>query len=145
MGNRASETLLLFLAAPSGRYPTDQVRVMKGMFLLSQEGPDALKGVYDFRPYSYGPFATAVYHDLDRLESRNLVRCEMRLGTNQRLYELTDDGRRAAEELEVLAAPDELAAIHDTKRIVSDQSFTELLRYVYERHPEYAVNSRARV
>jgi hypothetical protein len=65
--------LLLFIGAPGGPYSTDQIRVMKGMFLVSKEGPDDLRDLYNFEPYDYGPFDTTIYHDLDTLELEGLI------------------------------------------------------------------------
>jgi len=45
--------LLLFIGAPGGPYQTDQIRVMKGMFLVSKEGPGELRDLYHFEPYAY--------------------------------------------------------------------------------------------
>lgn len=51
------EDLLLLLAAGAdGRYDLDPIRLMKGCFIVSQGGRPEWQGLYDFRPYDYGPF-----------------------------------------------------------------------------------------
>lgn len=49
---------------------------MKGMFLLSKEGPPELLNLYHFEPYHWGPFDKAVYSDLDELEADGLIASE---------------------------------------------------------------------
>ncbi len=91
---RRVDWLLLFIGLPRGKFFTDQIRVMKGMFLLDQGGPQVLRDLYDFRPYDYGPFDTQVYHDLDWLVSQGLVDVSHIVGTNRQVYELTRKGER---------------------------------------------------
>ncbi len=135
--------LLLFIASPNGQYRTDQIRVMKGMFLLSQEVGGELRRLYTFEPYHYGPFNTAVYHDLDFLENAGLISSALASGSNRRLYDLTEKGRKVVAGFEGLdrAAVETVQAV---KRHVTSLSFLDLLRDVYQRYPDYAVKSVAR-
>jgi DNA-binding PadR family transcriptional regulator len=142
MENR-QQWLLMFLASPGGQYYTDQIRIMKGMFLLSQEGPGELQGLYRFTPYHYGPFNTSVYHDLDALEVAGLVRHDLVEGGNRRRYDLTDKGRHAVSGIAGLGKR-EVEAIRAVKRHVTSLSFLDLLKDVYRKYPDYAVNSVAK-
>jgi DNA-binding PadR family transcriptional regulator len=134
--------LLAFLAAPSGKYETDQVRIMKGLFLLSREGPDELRALYTFAPYDYGPFDKAVYADLDDLVWGGLVRVEQKFGSSRRVYRLTDNGRQEAARVRNSIDEATMKAIEETKQQVTNLSFNQLLRYVYGRHPDMATRTR---
>jgi DNA-binding PadR family transcriptional regulator len=133
--------LLLFIGAPSGPYATDQIRVMKGMFLVSKEGPDELRGLYHFQPYDYGPFDTTIYHDLGALELRGLIRVEPSESTNRRIYRLTRKGQQRTEELTTSARGGSITALRQIKEKVTSLSFLALLNHVYKRYPAYAVKS----
>lgn len=137
--------LLLFIGLPGGRYMTDQIRVMKGMFLFSMEGPRAARELYGFQPYDYGPFDTQIYHDLDTLEARGLIRSEVVEGTNRRIYSLTTKGEQSMAALLESAEPHTANALRRIKRHVTSLGFIDLLREVYERYPDYAVRSVARL
>jgi uncharacterized protein len=141
---KRQQWLTVFLASPGGQYYTDQIRIMKGMFLLSQEGPGELRKLYDFTPYHYGPFNTSVYHDLDALEADGLVRHDLVAGgSNRRRYAVTDKGRQAVSAMVGLGRR-ELEAVQSVKRHVTSLSFLDLLKDVYQRYPDYAVNSVAK-
>ena len=141
---RRDEWLLLFIGLPGGSYPVDQIRIMKGMFLLSQEGPREVRGLYRFLPYHYGPFDTGVYTDLDALESRGLIRSDIASGSNRRIYGMTERGRVMSAALEKQVSATALESVRAIKRHVMSLSFLALLQDVYERYPAYAVRSIAR-
>jgi DNA-binding PadR family transcriptional regulator len=133
--------LLLFIGLPGGSHPTDQLRVMKGMFLFSQEGPRQVRDLYDFQPYSYGPFDTQIYRDLDQLEIEGLIRADIALGTNRRIYRLTKKGEEIFPSLHPSAPATWLDILRRVKQHVTSLSFTDLLNDIYDRYPDYAVNS----
>jgi len=137
--------LLLFIGLPGGPYPTDQIRVMKGMFLFSQEGPPQVRRLYNFKPYDYGPFDTQIYHDLDLLEALGMVRSDVVSGTNRRIYRLTEKAQQHFGMLETAAPEAPLAALRGIKRRVTSLSFLDLLKHVYERYPDYAAKSVAQL
>jgi len=111
------------------------------MFLFSKEGPDNVRDLYDFSPYAYGPFDTAVYGDLDILEARGLIRCSVVLGTNRRVFELSSQGQKRFEQLLEDAPPDGLAALRGIKEKLTSLGFVELLKFVYDKYPKYASRS----
>lgn len=143
---RRPDLLLLFIASPGGPHPTDRIRIMKGLFLLtSDEGPQEIRGVYQFRPYNYGPFATGIYSDLERLEGEGLIRVVESAVPGRDAYEATSQGEARALEVAASLQPRTVSAIKDTKRFVTSVSFLDLLRHVYEKHPEFAVKSVAKL
>ena len=135
------EWLLLFIGLPGGKFPTDQLRVMKGMFLFSREGPASVRDLYHFEPYDYGPFATPVYGDLDGLEAQGLIRTLYVMGTNQRVFELTSTGDQHFRDLIGKASKDALDILGPIKELVTSLGFADLLRYVYDKYPHYASRS----
>lgn len=137
--------LVLFLGLPAESYPVDQIRVMKGMFLWSKEGPQEAQQLYRFEPYNYGPFDTTVYRDLDVLESEGLIGVESYVGNRQRRYFLTPAGEQRASQLSARVLPKAMAKLRDIKRHVTSLPFADLLKSIYQRYPDYAVNSVARV
>ena len=139
------DLLLLFIAMPGGSYTTDRIRIMKGLFLLTQDGPKEIRGAYEFRPYNYGPFDTSIYHDLERLETEGLIRIQASGVPGRDAYETTSQGEAKARDLEAGLQPVTVSAIRETKRFVTAVSFVDLLRHVYEKHQDYAVKSVARL
>lgn len=139
--NRSS-LLLAFLACPSDGHEVDQIRIMKGMFLLSKEGPPEVRDLFAFQPYYYGPFDKRVYADLDALESAGLVASEQFPGQNRRIFRTTPAGERRAREVEAALPPEVATKVREVKRLATSMSFLQLLRYVYDRHPAYAARSR---
>jgi hypothetical protein len=134
--------LLAFICAPGAdRFLTDQIRVMKGMFLLSKEGPPDLRDLYAFEPYDYGPFDKHVYGDLDQLEAEGLIHSETVGGSNRRIFRATPRGQERFAQICASAHPDAMGELRRVKGLVSSMGFMELLLYVYDRHPDYAVSS----
>ncbi|MGB2694860.1 MAG: hypothetical protein WBD55_06680 [Dehalococcoidia bacterium] len=133
--------LLLFIGIPGGKFYTDQIRVMKGMFLLDKEGPQELRDLYDFRPYDYGPFDTQVYRDLDRLEALGLIEVSQIVGTNRQVYGLTAKGEERMKQVLDEAPQHVVEALRQIKELVTSRHFTSLLQYVYKKYPAYAART----
>jgi DNA-binding PadR family transcriptional regulator len=133
--------VLLFIGLSGGPHEVDQIRVMKGMFLFTREGPPLVHDLYNFVPYSYGPFDKELYGDLDRLVIDGLVAAEPVFGTNRRVYRPTERGRAVVAKLLEAAPADAVASLRRIKTEVTSKSFLSLLRDVYSRYPEFAVKS----
>lgn len=136
--------LLLFIGLPGGRYATDQLRIMKGMFLLDQKGPQELRGLYRFQAYDYGPFDSSIYSDLDALSKAALISITGGGGTTRREYEMTAMGRERVALLAREISPVALGEVERVKNIVTSLGFTDLLKKVYGDYPDYAINSVAK-
>lgn len=134
--------LLLLLALRDSSEPLDPVRLQKGMFLLAQEGGLPAAQRYEFRAFDYGPLSPEIYSDLDFLVGRGRVEQLAAPGYSWSRYKITPQGLMAAsrtlQDETSLAAVSHLAEI---KRGVLRRDFASLLRYVYEKYPDYAVNS----
>lgn len=135
--------LLLLLALESTR-SLDPVRLQKGMFLLAEESGVDVGERYVFRAYDYGPFSSQIYEDIEGLLTEGLVESQPAPGYRWSRYAITNQG--LAEARAFVARMDERNLViarwlAETKVNVLSKSFADLLSYVYQRHPEYAVNS----
>lgn len=131
--------LLLVIASGGSLSP---VQLQKSMFLLRKELPGRTgEDFYEFEPYDYGPFNSAIYADAYSLQAEGLVNVDNPLERGWRRYTITDAGRQKAAKIAV-KLPD--AVREELSRIVSwvvSLPFTELIRTIYQKYPEYKVNS----
>lgn len=135
---------LLVFIGDAGPNDLDPVRIMKGMFLIARETPpDWLpsEARYQFMPYNYGPYSSAIYADLDELERLGYVRPERALGQHWKHYWLTPRGREMAVASAATLGRDVVRYINSVRGFVTRLSFRDLLTAVYRRYPDYAVNS----
>ena len=135
-----SDYLLTFVGLPGGDYGLDRIRLMKGMFLLTQEGPTTVRHLYSFKPYDWGPFSAEVYRDLELLGDAGWI-----AATGAQPYEayyVTDSGRGRQDDARSALGDVLLEKLTELKRLTTSLSFLDLLEWVYERHPEYAARSK---
>ncbi len=140
-----TDWLLLFIGLPGGRYATDQLRIMKGMFLLDQEGPQELRGLYRFQAYDYGPFDSSIYSDLDALSKAALISITGGGGSSRREYDVTAMGRERVVRLEREVTPTALEEVQRVRSTVTSLGFTDLLKKVYGDYPHFATRSKTNV
>jgi len=131
------EDILLGLIYIAPEKIMSPIQIMKSLFLIEEE----LKlGLYKFQPYLYGPCSFEVYSDLEHLENETLI-SSFPTTTGWRYYQITDKGRRIAKEIEKNFDNKLLEKLQEVKRTVVSKSFFELLKYIYEKYPQYAVAS----
>lgn len=147
-----------------------RVRIMKLLFLMKMDaGLDRyISDYYAFAPYKLGPFEKAVYDDLDALVERNIIERkpakENQLGLESRLlkelegeesidfdrtksnaiYTLTDTGKKFARAYAKGAEQVDATILNKIRYIKStwaSQPLRRLLKYVYEKYPEYTTES----
>lgn len=138
---RPIDWLLIYCAFKGAPDGLDPVRIQKGMFRLAQEGSLPPAECYAFAPYHYGPMSRQLYADVDELEARSLVKGEPVDGYSWKRYRATPAGVEQARSTARGARPIALERLFGIKREISQQSFAELLRDVYERYPEFATKS----
>jgi predicted ArsR family transcriptional regulator len=117
---------------------------MKGLFLVAKKTPREwlpAQGAYDFEPYYYGPFSSAVYRDLDDLREADLVDCTPVPGRSWCTYSLTKRGSDAADEAAQVLDPRLVDYARRLNSWVGRLSFNDLLTRVYKEFPQYASKS----
>jgi hypothetical protein len=137
------DIMLLIADGADGSYPLDPIRLMKGCFIVDQIGPAEWKGLFAFEPYDYGPFDSSVYRARDALVGKDLL---LRYPAGRySQYAISEAGRERAAML--ASSMDKPAAdwLRNIGHWVTSKSFTELLREIYERFPDYATKSIAHV
>jgi hypothetical protein len=125
--------------------PTDPIRVMKGLFLFTEQAkagrlPDAPPS-FDFAPMSFGPCAPEVYRGLEELVTSGLVAQIPVPGETWSRYVITDAGRAQLQSLIPDTNTPEAQYLQTLRAWTDKLSFTELLKAVYHAYPEFAVNS----
>jgi uncharacterized protein len=138
---KAQDRLLLFISFDHPPEGVDRVRIQKGMFLFAQEAAVADGEKYQFVPYSYGPMSTQIYRDLELLVDRELIEERPVEGQSWVRYEATEKGLHRSRELLAGESSEAAQQLCRIKREVVSKTFSALLEDVYERYPEYAVNS----
>jgi hypothetical protein len=158
------DAIVLVLGAPGGPdrqgYLEGVTRLEKLVFLLERETPvrDWLTETADFRSFRFGPFSSKIYQAVDTLAAADLLRDSAKAAKSSedrwesvnvlldgadvdpyttRVFELTDRGMRyyAAIILELPStAEDTLASF---KRRFAHLPLRQLVRYVYERYPQF--------
>lgn len=137
MPDRSDWTLLAIATATK---PVTPVQLQKSLFLLGKDLPEIAKGdYYRFSAYHYGPFASAIYVDAEKLEEEGFVTISPYAGHPRRVYTVTERGRTAAKR--VAANPTEKAHLANLIEWAQSQSFADLVSSVYERYPAMRKNS----
>ena len=135
------EWLLIALAHRRGQVMTP-AQIQKAMFLMRMEAAAYVGDrFYDFIPYNYGPFDAAVYHDLDDLAEKGLVTGGALPGRSWKVYAVTPAGIEAAAQARQAADGTALGYLERVVDWVSSMSFPALIRSIYEKYPDFKVNS----
>lgn len=136
-----SDWNLLVLAAAEGQR-LEPVQLQKALFLLEKAFPEAVtqSGYYNFRPYNYGAFDSAVYEDAERMEHQGLTQIT-RVSAGWNEYAASSRGIAKAKELQSAADPRVIDYIRRVVAWVRSLSFADLVRAVYNAYPETKVNS----
>jgi len=138
--DKESITLLVIAADPDGGL--SPVQLQKSLFIVGQSGLEELPAdYYEFFPYNYGPFTSEVYSVADTLEEQGLVRKVIASGDNFYRYAMTPEGRARAKEIRKGSLGSLCDYIDTAVRWVCSLSFDELLRAIYAKYPDYAINS----
>ena len=140
MSNRVAsrEDILIAIIEAAGHRGLDRLQLQKSMFLVGEEFNGKLPtNFYQFRPHSYGPFAPAVYSDVERLCDGPLVNVAYD-SRNRPRYSLGPSVKsnlpRLSEEL--------ASSVKDIVDWVTSMSFDELVRAIYYLYPEQRKNSQ---
>jgi hypothetical protein len=139
MDNKDWIILAADAAAPG---PLSPVQLQKTLFILKQELPGEVgAGFYQFRPYNYGPFSSPIYSDAEVLAKQGLITIDTVPGQSWPNYSITAAGRAYAQELVLRASGPAVPYLRSLVDWATKIRFQDLLRSVYAKYPEYAVNS----
>jgi hypothetical protein len=134
------DVLLALLSAANGRAYTP-AQLQKGVFLLTKasvidDGPS-----FNFVPYDYGPFDRAVYLEAELLQKEGLAEIKPSGFGPWHLYAATPPGVERG--ISVLAKMKEAHRnyVVEISRWVRAQSFTGLVKSIYQAYPEMRANS----
>jgi hypothetical protein len=136
--------VLLLLLRGADSPGVDPIRIMKGAFIVTQEAPMewvAPSARYEFVPEKYGPCSYDVYSDLDALVDEGLVQATQAPGRSWRYYSVTPAGQERAEDLRRRSSAGATDFITRVAQFVRGLPFAKLLKTIYARYPQYAVNS----
>lgn len=136
MDSDRHDALILFIGSPRGVYELDQVRLTKGIFLLTQESPSD-RDLYQFREYDYGPFCSLVYRDIEKLRLLHDVAENVIPDSARRIFSLTSNGKLRYQMLWEEASDLRLQIIEAIKLYVTSVSFVMLLDKMAEDFPSY--------
>jgi uncharacterized protein len=171
-GERAIETddvIVLLLGAPGGKDPVGHLegvtRLEKMVFLLERETPvrSWVTETADFRSHKFGPFSARIYKaletlsaydlledsalvsdsDEDRWETYNILGVDLDTYTT-RTFRLTERGSRYYAVLIELLPPNAEETLMQFKERFATLPLRQLIRYVYERYPEFTDRSEIR-
>lgn len=134
------DILLVFIGLPinEAQNIVSPIQIMKGMFLINQELN--ISNFYKFEPYLYGPCSFEIYSDLISLLEDKLIDT-VSTPFLWKYYRITDRGSEKVSLIIKNLNEKLLRKLSEIKKFVISKTFVELLRYVYEKYPEYAKNS----
>ena len=162
------DLIVVLLGAPT-RSPglvdkiTGITRLEKLIYILDVETDvgQVLTDSPEFVPHNFGPFSQKVYQAIDILASANLVTDSSQIDVSNdeswetgkyiddepdqqytsREISLTERGRRYYSALEAEFGSDVVSIVSTVKDRFGSLPLTQLVRYVYQRHPDQIENS----
>jgi len=139
---------ILFLLYALGGRIKGSTRLEKLLFLLSKKLKIIENGVYEFRPYLFGPFSAQILSDARGLESMGLIEIEDEAFEAhdmsdfiyiRKSYRLTPEGVKIARKVyEQLITRSNIRKVLPELRKFNSMPLHELLDYIYREFPEYA-------
>jgi hypothetical protein len=135
------ELVLALLASSDGRQYTP-AQLQKAVFLVTRNMPQIVQGVgFHFVPYDYGPFDADVYNEAAVLHhAGEAVIAPSGMG-RWNTYAATESGvARGRALLQTLPAPAQ-KYLSEVSTWVRAQSFSSLVKSIYDTYPEMRANS----
>jgi uncharacterized protein YwgA len=126
-------------------------RFQKLVFMAQKEIPNLQTREYTFKSYDYGPFSKELYDDIDALVGNGYVERAIQQtgnGNEKHIYSLTEKGRAYIHQIlesESGSEDLEVESLRQLKDEYNDMPILQLIRRVYNKHPEYAEDSKLEV
>src|SRR5690242_17212272 len=118
------------------------VQLQKCLFVLGKELPAEVgDDFYDFIPYNYGPFDRLIYRDATALSLQGLLAVSAVPGQRYNEYSLTPSGITTFESIKKFAPSKAVQFLESVVHWAQGLSFSDLVRAIYEKYPEYKANS----
>jgi uncharacterized protein len=135
------ELVLALLAAADGR-PYTPVQLQKAVFLVTRNMPHIVQGPgFQFAPYDYGPFDSDVYNEALALRLADQAAIAPSPVGRWNTYSATESGvKNGRAVLEALPAPAQ-KYLREVSAWVRSQSFSSLVKSIYDTYPEMRANS----
>ena len=131
----------LLLVLKTGR-SLSPVQLQKSLFLIGKRLPGAVgDDYYNFKPHDYGPFNAEIYSDASELRQEGLVEIDNPLARGWRRYSTTEKGAARSARIAKRIGKKNLNKLEGIVSTVRGQSFSSLVRSIYEEFPEFRVNS----
>lgn len=137
--------IVLLLLYGDKAYPIDgNTRFEKLIFLTQKEIIDKwnviMSSPFNYESDRFGPMATEMYDEIAYLKENGMLE---EIGKNH--YKITDKGKRFVEKILFKRVPEKIIqAIDEKKRTYDRTELINLLRYVYEKYPDYTEKSEIR-
>jgi uncharacterized protein YwgA len=135
-----NELVLTALAAAGQNASFSPVQVQKLFFLIDREAASLVDGPhFDFKPYDYGPFDSAVYTTLSILEAQGFVQSTS--SGRYRIYLLTPTGYHAGVALLARIPVGARTYFSQITAWIRSLGFAQLVSAIYSKYPDMKVNS----
>jgi hypothetical protein len=136
-----SDLVLAVLAASGGR-PYTPIQIQKAIFVVCDHFPDLISGrKFNFEPYDYGPFDSEVYSEIYALQSAGEAVIAPSPMGQWNTYAASDAGVVRGRELLGEIGARRRDYIQEISRWVRSQSFSSLVKSIYQAYPQMRVNS----
>lgn len=142
---KRTDIVLLLLYGDNG-YPIDgNTRFEKLIFLTQKEIIDKweiiMSSPFNYQSDRFGPMATEMYDEIVYLKENGMLE---EIGKNH--YKITEKGKRFVEKVLINnRIPQKIVDAIDAKKRAYDRTeLISLLRYVYEKYPDYTEKSEIR-
>lgn len=147
---RPRDWLLILLALPidhdeDAAPTTDPIRIQKGLFLLAMEGGIPQAERYVFIPYNYGACSFDIYGDLDWLVQEGMLERIQEPWDRWPKYRPTPAGLEQAKVVMQAAEAKTVSFLRGIRTRLARQGFTEMLREIYRKYPQYATSSLLKI
>ena len=130
--------VVLYFARRKGLTPA---QLQKTTFLLQKAFPKLGNLSYNFQPYNYGPFDVRVYQEAEDLAKLGLVKIRSKDGHSWSTYHISLAGKLQVQTFTPKIKNEVGAYISRLVPWVQSLSFQSLISSIYQKYPEYKVNS----
>ena len=137
------QQLVLGILASAGGKNLSPVQLQKAAFLVSVNAPVVISSGpgFDFVPYDYGPFDKDVYVEAEALRGIGLAQIQPSTNGRWNTYSATDMGVANGRQILEALPPNISDYIDNVVGWVRSQSFSNLVRSIYDAYPEMRANS----